>query len=201
VNKSHQFVLTLSWVVIVTELISVVIFYREITDWVSHNLWVIVVPFIKLILKQIVTLKLVVVLKSVGVLVWHLSKLAMLKLFKTLGMRYGVFFTQRRWHFARKLKVMFLRRGKQFFRASKHFWMEYSGVERRIIVVAFFPIVLLLFLLGLSFNITRKTMVQKTQESAIFQTMTAASSSTSGLRASIAKLDRWALEKIKMLSR
>lgn len=199
-KRWHQWVLALSWAIILTELALLFIFYREIIDWVSHNLWVVVIPFGKLILKRLLALKLVVALKGIAILVWHLSKLAVLKLFKTLSVRYGVFFTQRRWYWARWAKVMFLRRGKQFFRAAARFWAVFSKSNRRIILLAFFPVVLLLFLLGLSFNVTRKTMVQKTQETAIFQTMTAASSTSRGIRARIAKLDRWTLEKIKALN-
>jgi len=200
VTKWHQLVLVLAWVVILTELTSIILFFREMVDWASHNLWVMVIPFSKLIIKRLLALKLMVVLKALSALGWHLSKLVFLKLLKTLSVRYGVFFTQRRWYWARKLKVMFLRRGKQFFRAARHFWLVYTTPERWVILIAFFPAVLLLFLLGLSFNLTRKTMVQKTQETAISKTMTAASSTSKGIRAKIANLDLWTLEKIKSLN-
>lgn len=199
-NSWHRLILALSWVVILTELASVVIFHREIIDWVSHNLWVVIIPFAKLIVKRLLALKLVAALKGATVLLWHLGKLVILKLFKTLSVRYGVFFTQRRWYWARRAKIMFLRRGKQFFRAARRFWSGFADRDQWIIMIAFFPVVLVLFLLGLSFNITRKTMVQKTQESAIFQTMTAASSTSRGIRAWIEKVDRWTLEKIKALN-
>lgn len=199
-TKWHQLVLVLAWVVILTELTSMIMFFGEMVDWASHNLWVMIIPFAKLIVKRLLALKLMVALKALSVLGWHLSKLVFLKLLKTLSVRYGIFFTQRRWYWARKAKVMFLRRGKQFFRAARRFWLVFTPPERWVILIAFFPAVLLLFLLGLSFNITRKTMVQKTQETAIFQTMTAASSTSSGVRAKIAKMDRWTLDKIKSLN-
>lgn len=199
-SKWHQLVLALSCVVILTELFSLVIFHREIFDWVSHNLWVVIIPFAKVIVKRLIAMKLVVAMKAFLILMWHLSKLVLLKLFKSLSVRYGVFFTQIRWYWARRAKVMFLRRGKQFFRASSRFWAVFTRAQKWLILVAFFPIILLLFLLGLSFNVTRKTMVQKTQETAVFQTVTVASNTSRGVRSWMSRLDRWALAKIKELT-
>jgi len=196
-GRWHHLVLAFSGVVVLTELSSLVIFHNEIFDWISHNLWVVIIPFTKVIAKRLLAMKLLVALKAFTVLLWHLSKLAVLKLFKSLGVRYGVYFTQTRWYWARRAKVMFLRRGKQFFRAASRFWMIFTRWQKWLILIAFFPIVLLIFLLGLSFNVTRKTMVQKTQETAVFKTVTAASTTSRGIRAWVAKLDRWALAKIK----
>ncbi len=196
-SKWHQLVLALSCVVILTELCSLIIFHQAIFEWVSHNLWVVIIPFAKVIFKRLITMKLMVAMKAVLILLWHLSKLVLLKLFKSLSVRYGVFFTQIRWYWARRAKVMFLRRGKQFFRAAARFWAIFSQRQKWLILIAFFPVVLLLFLLGLSFNVTRKTMVQKTQETAVFQTVTVAGSSSKGIRSWMSRLDRWALEKIK----
>jgi len=167
---------------------------------VSHNLWVVIVPFAKVLFKRIIALKLVVFLKALGFLVFNLAKLLLLKLFKTLGIRYGVFFSQNRWYWIRLCKVMFLRRGKQFFRAASRFWSVYSKHSKWLIFIAFFPVVVLLFLLGLSFNVTRKTMVQKTQETAVFQMATSASSTSRGIKAWITKLDRKTLDSIRRLT-
>jgi len=95
---------------------------------------------------------------------------------------------------------MFLRRGKQMFRYLNNFWREFSLNQKRFILIAFFPVVIVLFLLGLSFNVTRKTMVQKTQETALFQTVVSAQNSSKGARAWIAGLDKKVLEKIKALT-
>jgi sensor histidine kinase regulating citrate/malate metabolism len=94
---------------------------------------------------------------------------------------------------------MFLRRGKQFFRKTRNFWSQYKSHQKRIVMIAFFPVAVVLFLLGLSFNITRKTMVQKTQESAIFQAATSASKANRGIRAWIKRLDKSTLQKIRDL--
>lgn len=157
-------------------------------------------PFAKLIFKQLVALKLVVFLKALGILMFNVSKLLLLKLLKTLGIRYGVFFSQNRWYWIRRAKVMFLRRGRQFSRACSRFWAAYSKRNQWLIFIAFFPVVVLLFLLGLSFNVTRKTMVQKTQETAVFQMATSASSTSRGIRALITKLDRKTLDAIRNLT-
>jgi len=196
----HRALLTLSCIVIFSEL-ALTLLYRElIVDWLSHNLWVVVVPFAKVIIKRLLAMKLVMFFKALGMLVFNLLKLLLLKLFKTLSIRYGVFFSQNRWRWIRYAKVMFLRRGKQFFRSAARFWNVYSPRNKWIILVAFFPAVLLLFLLGLSFNVTRKTMVQKTQETAVFQMAASAGTSSRGVRAWITKLDRRTLEKIRQLT-
>jgi len=199
-SRLHKFFLTLSCAVIFAELITALIYREFIFDWVSHNLWVVIVPFAKVLFKRIIALKLVVFLKALGFLVFNLAKLLLLKLFKTLGIRYGVFFSQNRWYWIRLCKVMFLRRGKQFFRAASRFWSVYSKHSKWLIFIAFFPVMVLLFLLGLSFNVTRKTMVQKTQETAVFQMATSASSTSRGIKAWITKLDRKTLDSIRRLT-
>jgi len=199
-TRLHTLFLILSCAVITTELFFTVLYREMILDWVSHNLWVVIVPFAKLIFKRIIALKLVVFFKACGFLIYNLSKLLLLKLLKTLGIRYGVFFSQNRWYWIRYCKVMFLRRGKQFFRTANQFWAAYSKRNKWLIFVAFFPVVVVLFLLGLSFNVTRKTMVQKTQETAVFQMATSASSTSRGIKAFITKLDRKTLDAIRRLT-
>ncbi len=115
-------------------------------------------------------------------------------------MRYGVFLTQRKWRWARWCKVMFLHRGKQFFRSLSQFWNGFRRRHKWFIFIAFFPVVIVLFFFGLSFNITRKTMVQKTQETAIFKTAVSTGNSNKGIRAWIARLDQKVLLKIKALT-
>ena len=192
----HRFVLVLSYAVILCEVSLLVVFRQAIYDWLSHNLWVVVIPFAKGIFKRVVALKILALLKGIGVLLWHLAKLLLLKLLKTLGIRYGVFFSQRRWYWIRLAKVMFVRRGKQFFRSVSRFWAVYGYRQKWIILIAFFPIGLVIFLLGLSFNVTRKTMVQKTQETAVFKMATSASGRSSGIRQFVERLDQLTLQKI-----
>lgn len=197
---NHQIFLGVACAVLLSELLVLIIYRIPIIDWVSHNLWVVLVPFAKLIFKKLLTLKLISFLKTVVILILNLSKLLVLKFFKTLGMRYGVFFSQNRWYWMRRAKVMFLRRGKQLIRVALRFWSVYSLRSKVIISIAFFPVIVTLFILGLSFNITRRTMVQKTQETAVFQMATSASKTNRGVKAWIAKLDRKTLEKIRDLT-
>ena len=116
-SNTHRVLLLLSCLVIAMEVGLGVYYYQTVFDWVSHNLWIVVIPFVKVIIKKLITLKFVLFFKTVGVLLFNFSKLLLLKVFKTLTMRYGVFFTQRKWRWARWCKVMFLRRGKQLFRS------------------------------------------------------------------------------------
>ena len=199
-TKAHRIVFLMSYVVVVIDLVLFIYFYRPIIEWVSHNLWIVIIPFFKIIIKKITTAKLFLFLKAISLLLFHLSKLLLLKIFKTLAIRYGVFFTQRKWRWIRWLKVMFLRRGKQLFKFLNTFWHEYNRHQKRFILFAFFPIVLILFLLGLSFNITRKTMVKKTQETAIFQSAVSASNSSRGIRVWLSRLDQKILQEIKSIT-
>lgn len=196
----HLILLGVSATVITVELALAAYYWPTVSNWLAHHLWVVLIPFAKVIIKRLLALKLVMFFKGVLILVWHLSKLLILKLMKTLGVRYGLFFSQYRWYWIRFSKVMFLRRGKQFFRALSKFWQRYETVHQWIILLAFFPVVLLLFFLGLSFNVTRKTMVQKAQESALFEAATSASKSNRGIRARLKQLDEWTLKRIQALT-
>ena len=199
-TKQHRFLLVLSCLVIAVELFLLVYFRVSIVDWISHNLWIVIIPFLKGIFKKILVIKFFAFIKAASILIWHLSKLLLLKVLKTLTVRYGVFFSQERWYWMRAAKVMFLRRGKQFFRNTSRFWSQYAKRDKWVILIAFFPVGLVLFFLGLSFNITRKTMVQKTQESAIFKAATTASNTSRGIRGWIEKLDKQTLQKIRDLT-
>ena len=196
----HRLLLFVSALVIMGEVSLAAYYHNEIVDWLSHNLWVVFVPFLKVIFKRIVALKLLAFTKAFLVLIWHLCKLLLLKIFKTLSIRYGIFFSQARWYWIRRSKVMFLRRGKQFFRALLRFWALYQPTQKWVILIAFFPFFLVLFVLGLSFNVTRKTMVQKAQESAIFEVASTASNTNRGVRAWIRKLDKITLQRIRDLT-
>lgn len=199
VTPLHSVLLILSASVILTELGLALYYWEDVWRWLTFNWWVVVLPFSKTIIKKLVALKLFALIKALLILFWHLSKLLLLKLLKTLGVRYGVFFSQRRWYWVRRIKVMFLRRGKQFFRSLLRFWQAYQTRHQWVILIAFFPIVLIMVFLGLSFNVTRKTMVQKAQESALFEVANSAHKSNSGIRARVGQLDEWILKKIRDL--
>lgn len=196
----HRLLLVVSLGIIIAELGLLIYHHSAVVDWISHNLWIVLVPFAKVIFKKLALAKLLTILKSAVILGWHLSKLLVLKLFKTLFLRYGVYFSQHRWYWIRWTKVMFLRRGKQFFRSLRRFWSGYDRPRKWIIFVAFFPAVILLAFLGLSFNITRKTMVQRTQETALFKVATSAGRRSNNLNGWIARLDMMTLQKIRDLS-
>ena len=199
-SRYHRWLLAISWLVIAAELTLLVVRHDAAVDWVSHNLWIVLIPFAKVVFKKLAVSKLVATLKSLLVLGWHLSKLFILKLFKTLFLRYGVYFSQRRWYWIRRIKVMFLRRGKQFFRQLRAFWSGYDRPSKVVIFVAFFPVILLLSFLALSFNITRRTMVKRTQESAIFTVAATAGRRSKGIHSWIARLDYLTLQKIRQIT-
>jgi len=199
-TKAHKALLIVSRLIIVFEIIAIIYYYETVYAWLSNNLWVVVVPFIKVLFKKIIALKLVIFFKAVGSLLFNLLKLLLLKVIKTLTIRYGVFFSQRKWRWMRWCKVLFLRKGKLLFRYLSRFWSAFEQRQKYLVWIAFFPIVILLFFLGLSFNVTRKTMVKKTQETAVLKTAVSAGNSSKGIRAWISKLDRNVLDQIKKLT-
>lgn len=199
-TRMHITILLLSALVVAGEITVLLYFHEQVIDWVSHNLWIVIVPFLKMIIKKVLAMKVALFFKALGVLLLNLFKLLMLKILKTLTVRYGVFFSQFQWRWIRWCKVMFLRRGKQFFRSLHQFWRQFNSKQAWFILVAFFPVVILLFLLGLSFNVTRKTMVEKTQETAIFKTAVTASNTSRGIRSWVARTDRIVLARIKLLT-
>jgi hypothetical protein len=144
-----------SCLIIFLEVSLLVCFYEMIFTWLSHHWWLVILPFIKTIIKRVIVLNIISFFNALGILFWHLSKLALIKLFKTLGLRYGLFFSQYRWRFMRHMKVMFLRRGKQFFRRTARFWKGYSLFEKIIILIAFFPVALTLFLCNYSASLEK----------------------------------------------
>ena len=97
-------------------------------------------------------------------------------------------------------KVTFLRKGKLLFRALRNFWAAFSRHQKMLVWLAFFPVVILLFFFSFSFNVTRKTMVQKTQETSIFKAAISAKNSSKGIRGWVTRLDRKVLDKIKALT-
>ena len=64
----------------------------------------------------------------------------------------------------------------------------------------FFPFFALFYVLGLSFNLTRKTMVQKSKETAVDQMKLSQSIENKGLKAWLIWLDHKILDKIRGLS-
>ena len=199
-NIRHKSLLFLSALVIAAQLTTLYYFRDSVIDWVSHNLWVVAVPFLQTVFKKTVAIKLISLFKYSLSLLLHLSKLLLLKLLKTIGVRYGVFFSLYRWYHIRRRKVLFVRRSKQWFRRLRRFWNQYKPAQRWLIWIAFFPVVLVLFIVGLSFNVTRRTLVQKTQETAIFKAAANASAASRGIRAGMARLDQITLQRIQKMT-
>ncbi len=195
-NK-HNTILFLAGLTITIEAALLFFYHPEITQWIQHHLWVILIPFTKAIIKKLAALNIIAIFNGAIILIWHLLKLGIIKVLKTVGIRYGLFFSQYRWRWIRKSKIIFLRRGKQIYRKVSIFWNQYSIPKKIIIMAAFFPIIILLFLLGMSFNITRKTIVRKTQEAAMVKIATNASQKSLNVMSVIIKADSKIIHRIK----
>ena len=198
--RLRRLILLSSVLVISIEAAMLFHFWQPVVDWVSHHLWVVLLPMLKGLFKRAFAVKLISLFKSIWILLWHVSKLLLLKLLKTLGVRYGVFFSQYRWYWIRRARIMFIRRGKQFFRSQRRFWLTFSQWQKWLVLIAFFPAVVVLFFLGLSFNVTRKTMVHKTQETAVFKMAANASKTSIGIRDWLNGLDQATLKRIQLLT-
>lgn len=199
----HKTTLCIAVLIILAELGGLLLHWETAFTGFQQYWWLVILPFGKTLLKRLLAMKLWVLFKGVLILCWHVGKLLLLKLLKSLGLRYGMFFSQRRWYAMRKVKVLFLRRGKQLSQRIKKFWQHYQAWQKTLIVIAFFPIFIVLFILGLSFQATRKTVVQKTQETALVKMAATASQKNQGLRGLrgvLARLDQRVLNKIKQLT-
>ncbi len=194
-------ILYLACTVLFSELVYLWYFFSEILLWLEHHLWVVVLPFSKALIKHLVAMKVIQFLKILVLLLWHCFKLGLMKLIKTIGLRYGLYFSQYRWRTIRWLKLTFLRKGQLFFRRTEKFWLGFNHLEKYLLIGAFFPIVLLIFILGLSFNMTRKTLIQKTQETAMAKMAASASTQSKGLNALIERVDHKIVKKIKQLQK
>ena len=79
-SRIRRILLLLSVLVISTELALLFHFWQQVTDWLSHHLWVVLLPLLKGLFKRAVAVKLVSLLKAVWILLWHLFKLLILLL-------------------------------------------------------------------------------------------------------------------------
>jgi len=199
-SKAPDMMLRVAYVIVVIELLLLIVYRHDVCVWVSHYWWVLVLPFSKLIVKKLLILKFALFLKALAVLVAHLIKLLFVKLIKTLVIRYGVFFTQGKWRWARWAKVMFLRRGSQFFRIASHYWSPFSLFERIIISVAFFPIIIVVLLLKFGFVVTYQALVNKQQETNVIKGHLQ-EGSKGRLLSWVTKMDQKVLEKINAYSK
>ncbi len=193
-------VLAISCVMLAIEMAWLYANHTPILEWISAHPFSLLLVFTKTIFKRIIALKLLIVLKSLLVLLWHLMKLLLLKLLKIVSVRYGFYYSHRRWRSIRALRVV---SGRFMFRARRRlrtFWLSLNRVERWIIAVANLPLLLLLVLFSFSFDLTRKTMVKKGEEMVISTAAVGAGKKSSGIRAWVDNLDKRIVQKVKTLS-
>ncbi|MEM7194437.1 MAG: hypothetical protein AAF402_05775, partial [Pseudomonadota bacterium] len=71
-TRNHRALLVFAVVVLITEVFLLGYFRDAVVQWLSHNLWIVVIPFTKGILQKVITLKLIAVIKLITVLLYHL---------------------------------------------------------------------------------------------------------------------------------
>ncbi len=156
--------MTLSFLIIFSEITLVIVYYESFIHLLKTYFWLTPIVFLKSILKKLFLLNAYGLLKVFGLLLYHLGKLGLIKTLKTIGLRYATFFSQQRWQWVDQKTVelgQYITRQHQQFNAKL---TEFSKPQLSLILIAFFPIVILLLLLGISFKMTRETLVKTGSE-------------------------------------
>lgn len=199
-TTKKRLVLAIAWGIILLETVLISIHHHAVGEFLIHYGWVAPLVLFKSLIKQFLLLNVFGLLKVLWGLAWHLIKLLVVKLLKTFGVRYGTYFSSRRWQkLAQRLRILGKRlsrrqRGIQFFLTT------FKKREYAVIIVAFFPLFVLLFLLGFASRITREAMVKKGSELGVTKVALSTANKSKGLIARIKQLDAWILRQIEKLT-
>lgn len=198
-NKK-QFVILVTWGVLLTEIGLLVIYQQMVIDFLLYYVWALPLLFFKSFIKQFLLLNVFGLFHVLWGLIVHIVKLLFLKLLKIFGVRYGAHFSSRQWQKTtqrfRILYKYFIVKQSQF----RRFMMIFNKCEYRVIIITFFPIFLLLFLFGFAFRITREAMVKKGSEFGVAKVALTTARKNQGLIAQLRRLDTWILAKIEHLT-
>lgn len=198
-STAKRFVLWVAWGVLITETVWITLNYQQVGAFLLHYGWVAPLFFFKSFIKQFLLLNVFGLLKVLWGLLWHLFKLLLIKLLKTFGVRYGAYFGTRRWRkTSQKLRIVIKRLGRQQRRLQR-FLLTFRKREYALIIFAFFPIFMLLFLFGVAFKMTREAMVKKGSELGVAKVAFGTAKKSEGLIARLRQLDQWILTQIEKL--
>ncbi len=199
-NNKKRLVILCAWGILLTETVFIVVHYQEVEEFLIHYGWVAPIFLFKSFIKKFLLLNVFGVLKVFWGLFWHLFKLLLIKLLKTFGVRYGTYFSSRRWSkMSQRLRIFGKRLGRKQ-RGLQRFMLSFRKREYTLIIVAFFPFFLLLFLFGIAFKMTREAMVKTSSEIGVTKVAYSTAHKNPGLIGRLKRIDAWILKRIEQLS-
>lgn len=182
----------------------VVFFYLHHDNLLSlgkEYLWAMPLIFFKSLIKKILVLNFFGMAKLLFMLFWHALKLLFIKFLKTVGIRYGAYFSQQKWQkLSQKFRVV-VKKIMRTIRAFQKLVLSLNRLEFFVVLLAFLPVFILLFLFGIGFRMTRDVMVKKGSEIGVTNVAVKTAKKSRGLIARLKQADAWLLQKIAALSK
>ncbi|MBS9777253.1 MAG: hypothetical protein KGV50_00690 [Gammaproteobacteria bacterium] len=174
--------------------------YESITQFSKEYLWVAPLVFFKSILKKLLVLNFFGVIQLLLTIVLHALKLLLIKFLKTIGIRYGTYFSQQKWQKTSQRLRIFSKVISNRVRRFQKLIRSLNKIEFTIVLIAFLPLFILMFLFGIGFRMTRDVMVKKGSEIGVTNVAVKTAKKSRGLIARLKQADAWLLQKIKLLT-
>lgn len=182
------------------EVVSFYYYHEYLLSLGEQYLWAAPLLFFKSFFKKLLILNFFGMAKMLLMIFWHVTKLLLIKLLKTIGIRYGTYFSQNRWQKTSQYFRVFTKRAMRQGRSFRRLVSSLSQVEFVLVVIAFLPVFLLLFLFGIGFRMTRDVMVKKGSEIGVTNVAVKTAKKSRGLVARLRQIDGWLLQKIESLT-
>lgn len=198
-STAKRLVLLLAWGVLIIETVWIALNYQQVGAFLLHYGWAAPLLFFKSFIKQFLVLNLFGLFKVLLGLFWHLGKLLLIKILKTFGIRYGAYFSSRRWRKASQRFRILTKRMSRRQRQLQRFLLTFRKREYALIILAFFPIFILLFLFGIASKMTREAMVKKGSELGVTKVAFGTAKKSEGLIARLRQIDSWILAQIEKI--
>lgn len=186
--------------ILLIEISVLTLHYPAVEAFIIHYVWVAPLLFFKSFIKKFLLLNVFGLLKVLWSLCWHMLKLLAMKLLKTFGVRYGTYLSSQRWRKQSQRVRVLSKAVQRRVRRFQRFMTTLSRHEFLLIVVAFLPLFLFLFLCGVTFRLTREAMVKKGGEIGVSSVVFRTARKSHGLTARLLQVDAWVLRHIERLT-
>lgn len=163
----------------------------------KEYLWVSPLLFFKSLIKKMLLLNFFGIAKIIFIIFWHATKLLFIKALKTVGIRYGTYFSQQQWQKTSQYVRIIIKKITRLTRAFQRLITSLTRLQFTIVVAAFLPVFILLFLFGIGFRMTRDVMVKKSGEIGMSNVAVRTAKKSRGLIARLKQIDLWLLQKIE----
>lgn len=194
---AKRVVLLIAVGIILVEIALLALHFPAVSALVKTTLWATPLIIFKSLLKKLLVMNFFGLLKVSVLLLWHLTKLLFIKLLKTVGIRYGAYFSQHRWQFISRITLSISHYCQYRLQRLQAFLQSFNRLEYALIILAFLPLFALLFLLGIGFKMTREVMVKKGSEIGVTRVAMTTAKKSHGLVARIKQLDNYILSRIR----